>query len=111
MTRVHDVSGEHNTETFLVNLGLPNDVAFSNVRVTSGKIHDAQVLIGMDIITHGDVSLTNLNGRTVFSFRIPSIAEVDFVDEAEKLATLAAKQQQRAGRKRQKKRQRRRPWN
>lgn len=35
----------------------------------------------MDIITYGDFSITNYNGRTTFSFRIPSVNEVDFVSE------------------------------
>ncbi len=41
----------------------------------------ADVLIGMDIITQGDVAITNLGGNTVFSFRIPSQKQVDFVQE------------------------------
>ena len=35
----------------------------------------------MDIITSGDFSITNKNGITVFSFRYPSITEVDYVQE------------------------------
>jgi hypothetical protein len=107
MTHVHSVTGEHDAETFLVNIGLPNEVAFFGVQVTRGKIGGAQVLLGMDIITHGDFSITNLDGHTVFSFRVPSIATVDFVTEAVALETKAAATKKRAAKRRQKGRRKR----
>jgi predicted aspartyl protease len=39
------------------------------------------LIIGMDIITRGDFSLTNKGNKTKFSFRYPSIADIDFVKE------------------------------
>jgi len=42
---------------------------------------DCDIIIGMDIMTQGDLALTNLEGRTVFSFRIPSLHTVDFEAE------------------------------
>jgi hypothetical protein len=36
------------------------------------------VLIGMDIISRGDFALTHKEGKTVFSFRYPSLATIDF---------------------------------
>ena len=39
------------------------------------------VVIGMDIITRGDFAVTNLDGKTTFSFRIPSLADIDFVQD------------------------------
>lgn len=39
---------------------------------------DVGMLIGMDIITLGDFAITNLNGQTVMSFRIPSMGRIDF---------------------------------
>lgn len=42
----------------------------------------AQVLIGMDIIGMGDFAVTNINEKTILSFRIPSVREIDFVPEA-----------------------------
>jgi hypothetical protein len=32
----------------------------------------------MDIMTQGDLSITNFEGRTTFSFRTPSLHKVDF---------------------------------
>jgi preprotein translocase subunit SecA len=36
------------------------------------------MLIGMDIIGLGDFVVTNFNGKTMFSFRMPSMASMDF---------------------------------
>ncbi len=38
-------------------------------------------IIGMDVITLGDLSITNLNGQTWMTFRIPSYAATDYVEE------------------------------
>ena len=38
-------------------------------------------LIGMDIINRGDFAVSNRDGATTFSFRIPSIESFDFVKE------------------------------
>lgn len=79
MTRVHGVHGEGNAEVYHVNIGLPNKVAFPNVSVTKGILAVSDALIGMDIINYGDFAVTNTGGKTVFSFRIPSIQHIDFV--------------------------------
>ena len=41
----------------------------------------ADVLIGMDIMKIGDFAVTNHNGRTVFSFKVPSMESIDFVNK------------------------------
>lgn len=81
MARVHGVSGVHDTETFLVNIGLPNGVAFANLRVTLGILQGFKALIGMDIISRGDFAITHPGGATVFSFQYPSTHDIDFVGE------------------------------
>lgn len=35
----------------------------------------------MDIISRGDFAVTNFAGKTTFSFRVPSIQRIDFVEE------------------------------
>lgn len=79
--RVFHADGECVVNTYLVNLYLPNSVAFPCIAVTEGKLTGIDILIGMDVITQGDFSITNHNGNTFFSFRIPSIKDVDFVEE------------------------------
>ncbi|OQW95599.1 MAG: hypothetical protein BWK77_07195 [Verrucomicrobia bacterium A1] len=66
-------------EAFLVNMMLPNSVGVSGLRVSKGALAtQTQVLIGMDIIGQGDFAVTNLAGKTTFTFRMPSIERIDF---------------------------------
>jgi hypothetical protein len=81
MTQVHGVHGVAMAEQYLINIRLPNGLGVQKVLVTLGQLGGAQVLIGMDIITLGDFSITNQNGTTVFSFRHPSSTTVDYVEE------------------------------
>ena len=58
-------------------------VTFVGVLVTEVEdtIHFGAI-IGMDIIATGDLSITNVDAKTWFSFRVPSVARVDYVAEA-----------------------------
>ena len=76
-------SGKDTVNTYLVNITLPNDVVIPNIEVCDSKIGNQglDLLVGMDIITRGDLSVTNFNGQTVFSFCIPSTKRIDYVKE------------------------------
>ncbi|MFY9463288.1 MAG: aspartyl protease family protein [Candidatus Sungiibacteriota bacterium] len=83
--------GKSPTNTYLINIALPNNVMFGQLRVTEAQLipddntsddQQPQLLIGMDIIGMGDLAVTNANGKTILSFRVPSVAEVDFVPKA-----------------------------
>lgn len=41
------------------------------------------MIIGMDVITRGDLSITNYNGQTFLTFREPSLEKIDYVAEIE----------------------------
>ncbi len=80
--------GKSLNNTYLVNITLPDNVIIGNVRVTEVELipddnasddQQPQLLIGMDIIGLGDFAVTNANGKTTFSFRMPSIEEIDFI--------------------------------
>lgn len=86
MTQMNHAGGQSLQETYLVNIRLPNGVAFSGVTVTKAPITGTQMLIGMDIITRGDFAITNKDGKTIFTFRIPSTARYDFVKEEDRIA-------------------------
>lgn len=92
MTKVSSASSEDVAEVFLVNIYLPNRVVLHAVRVTKANLpaSDADILIGMDVITTGDFAVTNKNGITKFSFRIPSLADIDFVVEHNRKAKRRA---------------------
>jgi len=81
MTLVSGVGGDEMAEVYLVNIYLPNKVLFPHIRVTKGKLRDADMLIGMDIMNQGDFAVTNRGGITKFSFRVPSEADIDFVQQ------------------------------
>lgn len=78
-----DQPHEYISDTYFTNVYLPNQVVIVGQRVTVGSVAGADVLIGMDIISRGDFSITNLKGKTCWSFRMPSMKEIDYVKEIE----------------------------
>ena len=50
---------------------LPNNVRIKDLPVTESDLAVCDALIGMDVITLGDMGLTNLQ-NTRFMFRIPA---------------------------------------
>lgn len=82
-TTISTANGVVAVNTYFVDIGLPNGVTIKNVLVSCADLgDDIDILIGMDIIRHGDFSITNINNRTTFSFRTPSVNEIDYVAEA-----------------------------
>lgn len=65
----------------IVDIVLPNRVEVQGVSVMDSEIggQGFDVLIGMDIISNGDFSVSNYEGKTVFTYRIPSQAQTDYV--------------------------------
>jgi hypothetical protein len=85
--QVHHGDGTSVRNTYLVNLYLPNKVGIVGVLATEFPASHTQfaVLIGMDVIHLGDLSITNVAGRTCMSFRTPSCECIDYVVQANKL--------------------------
>jgi hypothetical protein len=100
MAKVHGVHGVQTKPTYLVNIELPDKVVFAAMRVTEGEVADGDMLIGMDIISQGDFSVTNCDGRSQFSYRTPSIEHIDYVAQAKE--AQQARSQNRAARRRAK---------
>lgn len=71
----------HDTDTFLVDIYLPNNVHITGVRVSEMSVGGGDVLLGMDIIALGDFAVTSHNGQTWWTFRAPSNEPIDFVKE------------------------------
>ena len=80
-------SGNSQVNTYLITIVLPNEFVIRDVEVCDSAIGDQGIdmLIGMDIITRGDFAISNFQGKTVFTFRIPSVKCTDYV-AASKLA-------------------------
>lgn len=93
MTTVETAGGPSNQNEYLVNFYLPGDVVIHNVRVTECKVTSGNfgAIIGMNVITAGDFSITNVNGNTTASFRVPSLKEIDYVKELNQQKTAIAR--------------------
>lgn len=104
-----DSLGEYETNTYLVNLYLPNNVVIT-ARAAEGSITGCDVLIGMDVISLGDFAVTNHNQKTTWTFRLPSCDEIDFVKEIEeynkKFKSTKQRREERNKRKAEKRRNR-----
>lgn len=75
-------SGSAIVNEYRIDIKLQNE----NVRLTNVYVMDSEIeaqgidmLIGMNIITLGDLSVSNFNGKTVFTFRVPSVTTTDYV--------------------------------
>jgi hypothetical protein len=73
------------TTGHLIDIWLPNRFVVSNcvASCVNLKILGVDALIGMDVISQGDFSVSNFNGKTIMSFRMPSLEDVDYVKQGE----------------------------
>lgn len=76
---VHTGAGEAIQDVYEVCIHLPNNVSV-NVQVTEIPYlsDDFEALIGMNIIGLGDFAVSNLEGRTQMTFRVPSVQHADY---------------------------------
>lgn len=90
---VSHAGGDGMSSTYVVNIILPNNVGITGTIVTECENinNNFGAIIGMDIISLGDFSISNFESRTVASFRIPSYRHTDFVHEANKIKFTGCK--------------------
>jgi len=60
------------SDVYTIDLMLPGNIKIENLKVLSADSDDYDVVIGMDVMTLGDFCLSNKEGKTCFSFRLPS---------------------------------------
>jgi predicted aspartyl protease len=79
LCNIAGVGGIQESDVYLVDIQLPNQILVSNIRVSefldNGKF---DVILGMDIITLGDFSINNFNKESVFRFSYPPAAPIEF---------------------------------
>lgn len=85
-----NVSGVNslNHMAYLVSAGLflPNKIGIKEVRFTVDEIAGTDVLIGMDIISQGDFSVSHGHNHTEFSFAMPSFdTPIDLEEKAHRI--------------------------
>ncbi len=99
ITKSLGVHGEQFANTFIVDITLPNRVTVPKVKVVEVKLTPgSDVLIGMNIIALGDFALTHNGGKTIMTFRVPSVDSIDFVKE-DRVKQIKAKVKRTTGNK------------
>lgn len=74
--------GIHVANVYMIDVLLRSMVEFTNIRSAEFIANDKfDIIIGMDILTMGDLAITNHDNRTVLSFRVPpDTTHIDFVE-------------------------------
>ncbi len=79
--QVCHANGTAIVNVYIVNIELPSSIMIPMLTVTEGNLSGIDVLIGMDVISLGDFSVTHPKGGTTFSFQLPSTHSTDYVEE------------------------------
>lgn len=68
---VRTVNGTRERSLYSVGILLPMGTYTNDIRVMAGELDGFDVLIGMDVISQGEMSILNGGGCTAFTFRLP----------------------------------------
>ena len=82
--KVNGVNNISMADVTRLTIELPNQVVLQNIKVViCNLVEGIDLLIGMDIIKLGDLSISNGGGKTLFSFAIPPFDDkTDFYEKA-----------------------------
>ena len=78
-----NTASSHNTLTplYKASIVLCNKLEITNLTVSDGTLPAGEeCLIGMDILSLGDLAVSNFEGKTCISFRIPSLQNIAFTE-------------------------------
>jgi len=67
---VHTAGGAFQQNCYVVNIVLPNNILLSARQVTAAKLHNFDVLLGMDVIGLGDFIISQRHGFLLVEFSI-----------------------------------------
>jgi len=68
------IGGEAEGDTYLLHVLLPTGDAVTYVEVYETPLEDYDAIIGMDLITLGNMHLDSIGGKTTFTFSLPDRA-------------------------------------
>jgi predicted aspartyl protease len=73
-------AGDISTTGHIIHLWMPHKVVITHcvANCVNLGVLNVDILIGMDVITRGDFSISNYEGKTIMSFREPSMRHVDY---------------------------------
>ena len=75
---IQTANGTYEAYAYVVDMMLPNKMVIRGVEVSESDLKVCDALIGMDIISMGDMKITNKH-TTKFIFRIPSEGDIPLV--------------------------------
>lgn len=80
MQRIQTPSGTAIVNQYKMHIILNKEIIIQDISVIDSEIgsQNIDILMGMDIITLGDFGISNFDGKTQFSFRLPSQEHVDY---------------------------------
>ena len=76
---VSTTQGTYEANCYFIDIRLTNGIVIPNLYVVHGEPTGCDILIGMDIINRGDFAVSNFNNKTQFTFRMPSVEDIDFI--------------------------------
>jgi len=89
---VKGIYGKKEVNVYYVNIAFENKGITTKTKVFECEELSADnsvgMLIGMNIITMGDFAITNYQGNTTMSFRVPSLEKIDFAIDANEGSNL-----------------------
>lgn len=77
-------SGEGTCTPYIIDLYLPKGITVKGMRVDCLDNMKPDMLLGMDILLLGDISISTGGGKGKFSFQVPATHSTDFEDEINK---------------------------
>lgn len=84
-TNIRGVHGIKEVNVYLIEIILNNPNITVKCLVTEcdelSKDGSVDLLLGMNVISHGDFVISNFDGKTSMTFRVPSLQTTDFVAE------------------------------
>jgi hypothetical protein len=84
---LYHANGCDEVNLYRINITIPGGIEFCCLTVFGSDLHRADLLIGMDIMIHGDFGVSHPTGRTKFTFQYPSTHDLDFLREMNTLMT------------------------
>lgn len=79
--RASTPQGEYESSMYYIDLLLPNHVIIRDLLVMEGQPAGCDILVGMDVISRGDFAVSPFDGKSTFTFRVPSLKKIDFVQQ------------------------------
>lgn len=90
-TKTSTANGICEVFTYYLNIMLPNNLPVNGLLVTGTNLGDTDMLVGMDVISMGQLSISSDDNITVASFVVPRLEMKDFIDDLKRMDRAAFK--------------------